>query len=76
MSLSPHRFLPSKCELSPREREVLPLVATMPLKHAAPKLGMKYKTADKHKENIMRKLNLHSQMDLTLYAVREGFVRP
>ena len=69
------RFNPTP-RLSPREREVLPLVATMGLKQVAPRLGIQYKTAAAHKYNLMRKLDLHTQMDLTLYAVREGFVTP
>jgi DNA-binding CsgD family transcriptional regulator len=37
-------------------------------------LGLSVKTAETHRSNIMRKLELHSVSDLVLYAVRNNIV--
>jgi DNA-binding NarL/FixJ family response regulator len=29
---------------------------------------------DRHRENIMRKLNLHNRVDLVKYALRKGLI--
>ena len=34
------------------------------------------KTVERHKSNIMAKLGLHSQVDLAIYAIKEGYVKP
>ena len=34
------------------------------------------KTVARHRENIMRKLNLHSRTELVKYAIRKGIIRP
>lgn len=62
-------------DLTPREREVLVLVAeglTNP--EIAEQLVISVKTVDRHRENIMRKLNLHSRIDLVKYALRKGLI--
>jgi two-component system response regulator NreC len=62
-------------DLTPREREVLVLVAeglTNP--EIAEQLVISVKTVDRHRENIMRKLNLHSRIDLVKYAIRKGLI--
>ncbi len=62
-------------DLTPREREVLTLIAeglTNP--EIAEKLVISVKTVDRHRENIMRKLNLHSRIDLVKYALRIGLI--
>jgi len=62
--------------LTPREREVLQLVAEgKSTKEVATMLKLSVKTAETHRTNLMRKLNLHSVADLTLYAVRNGIVQ-
>lgn len=33
------------------------------------------KTVERHRENIMRKLNLHSRSDLVRYAIRKGIIK-
>jgi len=59
--------------LSPREREVLQLLAEgKSSKQVAARLHMSIKTADTHRRNIMAKLDLHTVAELTKYAVREG----
>ncbi len=62
-------------DLTPREKEVLVLIAeglTNP--EIADKLVISVKTVDRHRENIMRKLNLHSRIDLVKYAIRHGLI--
>ena len=59
--------------LSPREREVLQLLAEgKATKEIAAKLNVSVKTIETHRKQIMDKLNLHSIAELTKYAVREG----
>ncbi|MFO7679344.1 MAG: response regulator transcription factor [Chloroflexota bacterium] len=62
-------------DLTPREREVLIQIAeglTNP--EIAEILTISVKTVDRHRENIMRKLNLHSRVDLVKYAIRKGLI--
>jgi two-component system response regulator NreC len=40
----------------------------------AEQLVISVKTVDRHRENIMRKLNLHSRIDLVKYAIRKGLI--
>lgn len=59
--------------LTPREREVLQLLAEgLASKEIAARLGLVLKTVDSHRTNIIRKLDLHSIAELTKYAIREG----
>jgi len=44
-------------------------------KEVAVALGLSVKTAETHRSNIMRKLQLHSVSDLVLYAVRNNIVQ-
>lgn len=62
-------------DLTPREREVLVLIAEgMSNAEIAQALVISTKTVDRHRENIMRKLNLHSRVDLVKYALRTGLI--
>jgi DNA-binding NarL/FixJ family response regulator len=62
--------------LTPREREVIQLVAEgKTTKEVATALRLSVKTAETHRTNLMRKLDLHSVAALTLYAVRNGIVQ-
>jgi DNA-binding NarL/FixJ family response regulator len=59
--------------LTPREREVLQLIAEgQKTTRIAALLGVSVKTVESHRKNIMRKLDLHTIADLTKYALREG----
>jgi DNA-binding NarL/FixJ family response regulator len=61
--------------LTPREREVVQLLAEgKSTKEVAVSLGLSVKTAETHRSNIMRKLQLHSVSDLVMYAVRNNIV--
>lgn len=65
----------SRRVLTPREREVIQLLAEgRTTKEVAVTLNLSVKTAETHRTNLMRKLDLHSVVDLTLYAVRNGIV--
>jgi len=60
-------------QLSPREREVLQLIAEgWSTKQIASHLYVSVKTIETHRRQIMKKLDLHSIADLTKYAIREG----
>jgi two-component system, NarL family, response regulator NreC len=61
--------------LSPREREVLQLVAEgKSNKEAANLLNLSTYTVETHRAKIMQKLNLKGVPELILYAVRKGII--
>jgi len=73
---NPLRGAIGKGRLTPREREVVQLLAEgKTTKEVASVLGLGFKTADTHRTNIMRKLGLGSLSELVLYAVRNGIVQ-
>ena len=61
--------------LSKREIEVLKLVSEGMLNEdIGETLGISPKTVGRHRENIMRKLDIHSRSDLVVYAIRIGLL--
>lgn len=63
----------SPVPLTQRERQILLLVAQgLTAREVAGRLGIQYLTARKHRENLMRKLDLHNGAELAAYAVRLG----
>jgi DNA-binding NarL/FixJ family response regulator len=61
--------------LTEREREILKLVAEgFSTKEIAVKLDISVKTADNHRNNLMKKLQLHNAASLTRYAIQSGLV--
>ncbi len=63
--------------LSPREREVLQLVAEgKTTKEVAGVLGISVKTAESHRTRIMEKLDIHETASLVRYAIRRGLIQP
>lgn len=63
----------SPIPLTRRELQILALVAHgATARDMAERLGISPLTARKHRENLMRKLDLHSAAELTAYAVRLG----
>lgn len=62
--------------LTAREQEVLAHLADGARNaDIAETLGISPKTVARHRENIMRKLNLHSRTDLVKYAIRKGIIQ-
>ncbi|HET7442169.1 MAG TPA: response regulator transcription factor [Terriglobales bacterium] len=73
---APNSAAPQRTRLTLRERELVQLLAEgKSTKQAANTLGMSVKTAETHRSNIMRKLQLHSVSELVLYAVRNKLVQ-
>jgi len=63
--------------LTAREREVLRLLAEGARNaDVSARLGIRPRTAETHRTNLMRKLNLHSQSDLIRYAMQRGIIGP
>jgi len=63
--------------LSPREREVLQLVAEgKTTKEIARLLGVGVKTAENHRTRILSKLDIHETAGLVRYAIRRGLIHP
>lgn len=61
--------------LTLREQEVLVMLAEgLSAKQIADKLFISPKTAENHRSNIMRKLELHNAIDLARYAARIGLI--
>ncbi len=62
--------------LTEREQEVLSLLAEgQNNAEIASALVISPKTVERHRENIMRKLNLHSRAELVRYAIRKGIIK-
>jgi two-component system response regulator NreC len=62
--------------LTEREQEILAHLAEGASNEAiADTLNISQKTVSRHRENIMRKLNLHSRADLVKYAIRKGIIQ-
>jgi DNA-binding CsgD family transcriptional regulator len=61
--------------LTPREREIVQLLAEgKSSKEVAVSLNISVKTAETHRANIMRKLELHSVSELVRYAVKNQII--
>ncbi len=61
--------------LTKRELEVLLLVAEgKTAKEAAVGLGLSVKTVQRHRQQIMKKLNVHKASELVKYAIREKLI--
>lgn len=63
--------------LTTREEEVLDLLAQgMTNEEIANRLIISKHTVARHRENLMRKLNLHNRSELVKYAIRKGLIEP
>lgn len=63
--------------LTPRERQVLQLVAEgNSTKEVAVLLGLSVKTAETHRSRIMTKLGIHGTANLVRYAISRGLIEP
>jgi DNA-binding NarL/FixJ family response regulator len=67
---------PGPGPLSPREREVLQLIAEgKTTKEVAAVLFISFKTVESHRQRIMSKLDLHEIASLVRYAIRSGLIQ-
>jgi two-component system response regulator NreC len=67
---------PALDELTEREHEVLAHLAEGGTnEEIAERLVISPSTVARHRENIMRKLNLHSRAELVRYAIRRGIIK-
>jgi DNA-binding NarL/FixJ family response regulator len=63
--------------LTPRELEVLKLIAEANTsKEIASKLFISIKTVERHRQNILDKLDMRDRVELTRYAIRRGLIQP
>jgi DNA-binding NarL/FixJ family response regulator len=63
--------------LSPREQEVLKLVAEgYTNRQIADTLVISEKTVERHRANILEKLGMRDRVELTRYAIRQGLIEP
>ncbi len=68
---------PTSIDLTPREREVLRLIADgHSTKELAHKLGITFRTAASHRSNIMQKLDVHRSASLVRHAIRLRLIDP
>lgn len=74
--VAPNPDLVARNRLTSREREIVQLLAEgKSSKEVAVALGISVKTAETHRANIMRKLELHSVSELVLYAIRNQIIQ-
>jgi len=67
----------SQESLTTREQTILLLLAEgKSNKHVARELDISVRTAETHRRNIKRKLNIDSTAGLTRYAIQHGLIRP
>jgi len=68
---------PRSDELTPREQEVVKLVAEAHTnKEIAEILHLSEKTVENHRSNAMRKLGMRDRVELVRYAIRRGLIEP
>jgi len=69
------RNQPSSARLTPRQREVLQLIAEgYTSQEIARKLNLGLKTIEAHRAQLMKRLDIHDLAGLVRYAIREGLV--
>ena len=67
----------SQAELTPREEEVVKLVAEAHTnREIAELLTLSEKTVENHRSNAMRKLGMRDRVELVRYAIRRGLIEP
>lgn len=70
-----HKISSSTDLLTTREREVMKLIAEgQRNKDVAGYLSISLKTVEKHRSNMMKKLDLHNTSSITTYAIKNGLV--
>jgi DNA-binding NarL/FixJ family response regulator len=64
-------------KLSRRQRQVLEMIARgRTTKEIAQHLGISVKTADWHRGQLMKTLDLHGVVEVVRYAIRAGIIQP
>lgn len=72
----PHGATPPATTLTAREQEVLTCIAEgRTNREIAETLVISPKTVERHRENIMTKLNLHNRTELVKYAIAKGMIK-
>ena len=70
------KMRPRISTLTPREREILKLLAEgNSVKEIAILLGLSVKTVEAHKFNLMRKLDIHNKAQLVTYAIQKKIIK-
>jgi two-component system, NarL family, response regulator NreC len=70
------KLRPRISALTPREREILKLLAEgNSVKEIAVLLGLSVKTVEAHKFNLMRKLDIHNKAQLVTYAIQKKIIK-
>lgn len=68
---------PAKSDLTPREEEIVKLVAEAnTTREIAEMLHLSEKTVENHRANAMRKLGMRDRVELVRYAIRQGLIDP
>jgi DNA-binding NarL/FixJ family response regulator len=68
---------PGHDPLSPREQEVVKLIADgLSGREIADLLGISPRTVERHRANVLEKLGLQDRVDVTRYAIRRGLIEP
>lgn len=68
---------PDAPKLTPRETEVLRLVARgLTARQIASRLVLSHRTVENHVQNTLRKLQLHNRVELVRYAIEHGIDDP
>lgn len=74
-AFSDGRSIKKNIDLTSRESEVLQLIAKgLPNKKIASELLISIKTVEKHRQQVMNKLNIHQVAGLTRYAMSKGII--
>jgi len=77
MSAKEETGVPTLQRLTTREREILQLIAeSNSTRDIATKLNISVKTAENHRTNLMKKLDLHDVASLTRFAIEFGLIEP
>ena len=70
---APGATVPGERALTPRETEVLRLVAKgLSARQIATRLELSHRTVENHVQNSLRKLQLTNRVELTRYAIEQG----
>ncbi|MDQ2621711.1 MAG: response regulator transcription factor [Actinomycetota bacterium] len=71
------RGAPSESDLTPREEEIVKLVAEAnTTREIAELLHLSEKTVENHRANAMKKLGMRDRVELVRYAIRQGLIEP